>query len=126
MMSVVRILLLILGIFAVVFGAAMYTVNQDFLEHCLRNPLPGSGPYFQEENCRVARGNVVFGQLSMIAGIALIILSMIFLITARINRMKATLNCPECRTTITRQSSPKNCANCGLPIDWSKAKAPQK
>jgi hypothetical protein len=121
-MSAVRILLLILGIIAIVFGATMYTENQDYLKRC---PGPWPTP-IHTENCRVASGNVVGGLFSMIVGIVLIILSMAFLISARINEMKATLNCPKCHTTITRQSSPKNCANCGISIDWDKAKAPQK
>ena len=128
MMSAIRVLLLILGIFAVVFGATMYTVNQDFLESCPGQPSLWLQPRdpLHEENCRVASGNVIFGLLSLVVGAVLIILSIFSLISARRNMMKDTQNCPQCRTTITRQSSPKNCANCGSPIDWANPLKPQK
>jgi uncharacterized membrane protein len=123
-MSVVRIMLLLLGLIAVVFGGAMYTVNQEFLESCYDPPglwLSTREDPVHEENCRVASGNVLFGVLSMIIGIVLISLSVVAFISARRNRMKATQNCPQCHTTITWRSSPKNCSNCGSTIEWKDA-----
>ena len=122
MMAVVRVLLLVLGIIAVIFGAAMYIENQNFLGRC-----PGAWPTpMHEENCRVAGNNVIFGLLFMVIGTVFIIVGIISFILARRNRMKDRQNCPKCRNTITRQSSPKNCYNCGMPIDWSKAKGKPK
>lgn len=123
-MSAVRVILLVIGVIIVVFGATMYTENQDFLAGCPGRAWGGSP--FQEENCRVAAGNVIFGLLSVIVGMILIILGMISLWTAGSNRMKAMQNCPHCHTTITRQSSPKDCANCGSSIDWANPLKPQK
>jgi RsiW-degrading membrane proteinase PrsW (M82 family) len=127
MMSVVRLLLLILGIVAVVFGAAMYTENQEFLEGCHDDTFGfwGESPV-HEENCRVASGNVIFGMLSMVVGTVLIALSVIAFVSARRGMMSVTQNCPQCQTIITRQSSPKNCSNCGSQVDWSDASSPQK
>lgn len=34
--------------------------------------------------------------------------------------------CPRCNMGIDPWNSPSNCHDCGLPIDWSKAQAPQK
>jgi hypothetical protein len=121
-MSAVRFLLLVLGIIAVVFGAAMYTENSSYLEIC---DSPHLDPV-REENCRVAAGNVLFGLLSMVVGTTLLALGAVSIAyTWRIRRTDAQV-CPHCHTEILRQSSPKNCSNCGSQVDWSDALSSQK
>jgi hypothetical protein len=81
---------------------------------------------FDEEECWAV---LTIHNLAIIivgAGFILSFVGVVTLILVRLTAEYAYFECPRCRAHINYQNSPHNCYLCGLPIDWSKARAPRK
>ncbi|MCK4444773.1 MAG: hypothetical protein KAW09_09530 [Thermoplasmata archaeon] len=119
--------LLIIGILGILIGVFLILLykGQDF--ECLHTSI------YSEEQCMIARVLYNVGVVAVIIGIIFAVVGGI--VIAIRGREQTTgsefadsyqYTCPRCQWKISYYTSPQNCANCGLPIDWSMAQAPQK
>jgi hypothetical protein len=115
--------ILVLGLSGAIIGAMLYGVYQEEVDDCqyLFHRT------FNEEKCENAEFIHGLGFFGMLFGVIFAIIGGILMAIPSVEKPSYhQFTCPRCQATLTYQYSPTNCYNCGLPIDWDKAKAPQK
>ncbi|MHA2264753.1 MAG: hypothetical protein ACXAEN_20355 [Candidatus Thorarchaeota archaeon] len=112
------------GIIGLIVGAMVCIDSQSYIDKCENYWFR----YANQSDCNLASEQYDQGLMGVVIGIVLLIPAIILIAVGQSKPVPqySQFTCPRCRATLTYQYSPTNCYNCGLPIDWDKAKAPQK
>lgn len=122
MASPVGILLVVVGILLGYGGGVIWISSQAMYNDCQDDLFRA----VHRNDCQEATAEQAMGIAGLIVALVLTIIGIILLARWKPILQYSQLTCPRCQATLTYQYSPANCHNCGLPINWSKAQAPQK
>lgn len=90
-----------------------------YVAYSLGSVLYLLGLYLLTFGGQYKRSFFLLGFLSMLAGMIILGIGIIYSDSQKISPKPGEYSCPQCRRNITYQSSPLNCSFCGLRIDWS-------
>jgi drug/metabolite transporter (DMT)-like permease len=113
---------LTLGVIGIVLGTLYVVGQQSSLERCQDHGYRDDNVY----ECTLSPQLYNTGLAISFIGVGFVILGAIMLATATPVPRHLQFVCLQCSARMTYKSSPTNCYSCGAPIDWDKAKAPQK
>jgi hypothetical protein len=112
---------LVISVVVMIIGGLILSAYEDEYIECKDSVYR----FFHGDDCARADSDIYYGITVTVLGIILTIIGAILLVVLRERPNHAELHCPRCHMQITYQSSPTNCMNCGMPIDWSRPIMPR-
>ena len=108
-----------LGSLLLLIGVLLVLINQNIVDLCR-----DFSSFHPAENCAEARAYHSAGLICAVLGIIFVGVGMYLAVEEMIEPERSRFRCPYCRFNITYRSSPLNCVNCGMRLDWSREDAP--
>lgn len=108
-----------LGILLFVIGLILVIFNQSTVDLCM------DYTWHSPDRCTEAKALHSAGLICVILGLVLLGPGVYLLVEEVTEPERVRFRCPQCWSPITYQTSPLNCVNCGLRVDWSGQDIPE-